>query len=119
MQPKIGALTIKGFRAFRHLQIKGFGRVNLLTGSNNTGKSSVLEALRILAADGSPAVLQSILRYREEDFDETSERQLSSEDAFLFSTLFNGFPDELGYGFLVLKCNFTQSSILRLAYGNY
>jgi len=94
MKPKIGALTIEGYRSFRHLQINGLGRVNLITGKNNTGKSSVLEALRILASDGSPAVLHSILRYREEDIsDEEIAGQLAREDAYRYSTLFNGFPE--------------------------
>jgi hypothetical protein len=66
----------------------------LFTGRNNTGKSSVLEALRILASDGSPAVMHNILRYREEDVGETDEsaRPLDAEGVFLLSTLFNGFP---------------------------
>jgi len=94
MKPKIGTLTIDRFRAFRHLKIDGLGRVNLITGRNNTGKSSVLEALRILASDGSPSVMHSILRYREEEAGEADEsaRPLDSEGIFLFSTLFNGFP---------------------------
>ena len=41
-------LTIKGFRGIRELTIPQLGRVNLITGKNNTGKSSVLEALRII-----------------------------------------------------------------------
>lgn len=52
---RISTLGIEGFRALRQLKIEGLGRVNLLTGRNNTGKSSVLEALRILAADASPS----------------------------------------------------------------
>ena len=34
-------LTIKGFRGIRELTIPQLGRVNLITGKNNTGKSSV------------------------------------------------------------------------------
>ncbi len=57
MGPKISTLEIRQFRALRHLKIEGLGRVNLMTGRNNTGKSSVLEALRILASDASPSVI--------------------------------------------------------------
>jgi AAA15 family ATPase/GTPase len=67
MDLKIGTLDIQRFRALRQLKIEGLGRVNLLTGRNNTGKSSVLEALRILASDASPSVLHQILRFREAD----------------------------------------------------
>ncbi len=94
MKPNISTLTIENFRAFRHLRIERLGRVNLITGRNNTGKSSVLEALRILASDASPAVIFSILRFREEDAAETEEpaRALDPEGVFQLSSLFHGFP---------------------------
>jgi hypothetical protein len=94
MELKIGSLTIERFRAFRHLKIEGLGRVNLITGKNNTGKSSVLEALRILASDASPAIIHNILRFREEDLGESegSARPSDVEGLFVFSTLFHGFP---------------------------
>lgn len=95
MKPKMGTLTIQGFRLFRDLRIDGLGRVNLITGRNNTGKSSVLEALRILASDGSPSVLYDILRYREEavgEMNELARPPIESEGLFLFSSLFHGFP---------------------------
>ncbi len=92
---KIRNIKFEGFRAFRELRIDGLGRVNLITGMNNTGKSSVLEGLRILAHDAAPEVIYDILRYREEDFEEGVDgRRLGMEidDAFLASTLFHGFP---------------------------
>jgi hypothetical protein len=94
MKPKIASLTIERFRALRQLKIDGLGRVNLITGCNNTGKSSVLEALRILASDASPSVIYNILRFREEDAGDTDEspRPLDAEGVFLLSNLFNGFP---------------------------
>lgn len=95
MKTKIQTLTIDRFRGFRHLQISGLGRVNLITGRNNTGKSSVLEALRILASGGSPGVLYDILQYREEYVTEpdASEGHVEAGGVFLFSNLFNGFPE--------------------------
>jgi len=94
MEPRIGTLTIERFRALRQLKIDGLGRVNLVTGRNNTGKSSVLEALRILASDASPSVISSILRFREEDVGEMEEssRPLDAEGLFQLSSLFHGFP---------------------------
>ena len=41
---------LKNFRGFRELKIAPLKRLNLLTGQNDTGKTSVLEALRILLA---------------------------------------------------------------------
>jgi len=95
MKPKIENLVIEHFRAYRHINIKGLGQVNLITGRNNTGKSTVLEALRLLASDASPSVLSSILRSREEDFEEIDEttRPVDQEGGFQLSSLFQNFPE--------------------------
>ena len=37
------SLHIQGFRAFEDLHLKGLGRVNLLVGKNDVGKTTVLE----------------------------------------------------------------------------
>lgn len=51
-------LEISNFKAFKSVQLNDLGRVNLLVGKNNCGKTSVLEALRVFAGNGS---LQSLL----------------------------------------------------------
>lgn len=38
-------LHVENFRALREFRMKGLGRVNLLVGTNNCGKTSVLEAV--------------------------------------------------------------------------
>jgi AAA15 family ATPase/GTPase len=45
MRGKLTSLGVRGFRALRNLEINGLGAVNLLVGKNNTGKTTVLEAL--------------------------------------------------------------------------
>ena len=94
MKARISNLTIERFRSIKKLKLEGLGGVNLITGRNNTGKSSILEALRILASDASPAVLSSILRYREEDISDTEEpgRSVDVESLFQLCSLFTGFP---------------------------
>lgn len=94
MKVRISTLTIERFRSLRQLKLEGLGRVNLITGRNNTGKSSILEALRILASDASPSVLSSILRYREEDIGEAEEpgRPVDLESLTQLGNLFTGFP---------------------------
>ena len=63
----LDSLEIREFRAFKHLEIERLGRVNLIVGKNNVGKSSVLEALRLYAQRGSLSIIRTILREREEE----------------------------------------------------
>ena len=48
------SLSIQGFRAFDRLRLDGLGRVNLVVGTNNCGKTSVLEAVSLVA--GAPSL---------------------------------------------------------------
>jgi hypothetical protein len=41
------SITIENFRCFRKLELKSLDRVNLIAGMNDTGKTSVLEAIRL------------------------------------------------------------------------
>lgn len=45
----IRTLTVENFRALRKFHMSGLGRVNLLVGTNNSGKTSVLEAIHLLS----------------------------------------------------------------------
>lgn len=45
--PKLESIFIESFRGLRNLQLKELGRINLLVGVNNSGKTSLLEALSI------------------------------------------------------------------------
>ncbi|MCK6575570.1 ATP-binding protein [Myxococcota bacterium] len=51
-------------------------RVNLLVGTNNCGKTSVLEALQILVAPGTPVPLFATLARRGETRHESDEREM-------------------------------------------
>jgi ABC-type lipoprotein export system ATPase subunit len=62
----LDSLEIQGFRGFRHLQIEKLGRVNLIVGKNNVGKSSLLEALQLYARRGYPTLIWEFLRSRDE-----------------------------------------------------
>ena len=67
MANRFCGLHIQRFRSITNLRIENLGQVNLLTGMNNTGKTSVLEAIRILASDAAPGTISQILKLREED----------------------------------------------------
>ncbi len=62
----LDSLEIKGFRAFEHLRIERLGRVNLIVGKNNVGKSCLLEALRLYAQRGALDVVLESLASRDE-----------------------------------------------------
>ena len=60
------SVEIDGFRAFRVLRIERLGHVNLITGKNNVGKSSLLEALWVYAHRGSPTRILRLMEGRDE-----------------------------------------------------
>ena len=94
MAIKIDNVTIEKFRAFRKMTVHGLGRVNLIVGNNNTGKSSFLEAVRILTTVDKLDEMQRILRDREE-YITGPEAELSTrkDRSLQFSGLFYGFPE--------------------------
>ncbi|KKZ15406.1 MAG: hypothetical protein TH68_00540 [Candidatus Synechococcus spongiarum 142] len=59
-------LALHGFRGFASYQLNGLSRVNLLVGKNNCGKTSVLEAIELLASEGDPRVLYDSIQRRGE-----------------------------------------------------
>lgn len=62
----LDSIDVRGYRAFRELRVERFGRVNLLVGRNNSGKTSLLEAIRLYKQGGTPAVFWDVLQAREE-----------------------------------------------------
>lgn len=59
-------IEIQNYRNLKHLRIEKLGRVNLIIGRNNTGKTSLLEGLQILLLLGSNNIFNSILHARQE-----------------------------------------------------
>lgn len=53
-------LKVKHFRGLNDLRIERLGSINLFAGRNNSGKTSLLEALFLLAGCGNPRVLMSL-----------------------------------------------------------
>jgi len=62
----IQKLTINGFRCFRELRVEPLARVNLFVGQNNAGKTSLLEAVELVAIGGVEGLVRSAIR-RDED----------------------------------------------------
>lgn len=62
----ITQLEIKNFRGFSEYKIDDIGQVNLLVGTNNCGKTSVLEAVQLVKRRGSEHSLSDVLLHRGE-----------------------------------------------------
>ena len=62
----ISSLNINGYRGLESFEMTGLGRINLLVGTNNSGKTSVLESIHLLASQGDPAALWQLLWRRGE-----------------------------------------------------
>src|SRR5712692_10599123 len=63
----LNSLKVRNFSAFHNLKIEHLGRVNLLVGKNNVGKTSLLEAIRLYASRAStPTFIWEIMSTRRE-----------------------------------------------------
>ena len=51
------SFRVKNFRCFKDLQINDLGRVNLIAGKNNTGKTALMEAMFLLTHPLTPQTL--------------------------------------------------------------
>lgn len=60
-------LELNNFRGFRSLKLNGLKRVNLIVGSNNAGKTSLLEALFLAANPGRISELSYLFRPQQGD----------------------------------------------------
>jgi AAA15 family ATPase/GTPase len=65
----LDSLYIKNFRLFKELKIEQLGRVNLIIGRNNSGKTGLLEALHLYAKNASPRTLYELIMERGEDWE--------------------------------------------------
>jgi len=60
----INHLHIKNFMCFKELEIPTLKRVNLIAGKNNSGKTTLLDAVRILQSKGKNSIVNHILHSR-------------------------------------------------------
>jgi AAA domain, putative AbiEii toxin, Type IV TA system/AAA ATPase domain len=94
-------IEIKRFRQFDAFELSGLTRVNLLVGRNNSGKTSLLESIEILALAGRTSSLLRCLRRRGEVSSVTSEER-SNRMELDVRHLFPGHRLEAGLSFELL-----------------
>ena len=64
----IKSFQIDGFRGIRNLSVERLNKVNLIVGDNNSGKTSVLEALQLLRNPSQVSNLYRVARFRDNLF---------------------------------------------------
>jgi len=79
------SLEIKNFRTFSHLFIEQLGRVNLILGKNNVGKTTLLEAVCLYASVRPAYTVKWILNKRNE-----LTRSGEGKAVYLLHSLFHG-----------------------------
>lgn len=89
-------LRITGFRGFKDFSMGGLGRVNLLVGENNCGKTSVLEAICMLRFGADPLPLAWMIDRRELVADPSVSRLYAA-----VAPLFHGHSYEVGSRFSI------------------
>lgn len=106
-------LVVQNYRLFKDLNIPKLGQVNLVTGKNNAGKSTLLEVIRMWASEGDSSVVNNILDKRG-DWEEGDEKgtysslftsRNSGKHIFIndFFIKFDHHPLNLEYGLLKIK----------------
>lgn len=58
------SFEVEGFRAIRHVRLPALGRVTLVVGPNNAGKTSLLDAIRLFLSTNPKALLHHIIFHR-------------------------------------------------------
>jgi len=92
----INNLTIKGYRVFQQFQMNDLSRINLLVGTNNSGKTSALEALYVLATNSDPQTLWKISSGRGELRFQDTVPQRPMQQELELNHLFNGHKIGIG-----------------------
>jgi AAA15 family ATPase/GTPase len=92
----LDSLEIKGYRCFEHLTIEKLGRVNLILGKNNVGKTALLEALWIYVNKGR--VFNEILQSRNEDTFPASLQNKTNKFKSLINHSSNSLLNEIKIG---------------------
>lgn len=90
----LDSFLVRNFRLFKELKIDRLSRVNLFVGRNNTGKSCLLEAFQVYAANANPSSLWEIVSARDEtwEVDRASEdEQTPQESEHPLRHLFHGY----------------------------
>jgi predicted ATP-dependent endonuclease of OLD family len=103
------SLKIDNFRCFPSFELAHLGRINLLVGKNNSGKTSILEAIQLLTSSQNLGNMYGFMLRRGEYFfrDKKSGRELA------ISNLFYGHELSIGSSFSIAAINDVDTQEVR------
>lgn len=114
-------IVIRNYRNIENLSLNSLGRVNLIAGKNNTGKSTLLEAIAILMNGSVSALIESLKErgeyFRESVRDYSDSKNLSSLSIDIISSLFYRHATVVnGDNPIILEDGEGKSMSIRLVY---
>jgi ABC-type branched-subunit amino acid transport system ATPase component len=107
----VPSLRIEGFRGIDSLTVKRLGRVTLLAGQNGTGKTTVLDAVRIFADRGHLSSLTAVLR-RSEEYAGRVDEERDVQEIPDFAALFHGREAKKGTSFSIGFAHDSQAQLV-------
>lgn len=109
----LDSLLIKNFRSLSHLEVSKLGRVNLLVGKNNSGKSTVLEALQIYAGNANRPLLEKIAQGHDERVFVSENDQTEETSSIPLQDFFPDrcFPDDISKSIEIGSLSSTNSKL--------
>ena len=92
----LDSLKIQNFRLLEDVEVKKLGHVNLIVGKNNSGKSTVLEALTLLASGFERKAVFDIANNRDDIKHVITEDRRPRDTRVAFENFFSGreYPKE-------------------------
>ena len=104
MNEMLKVLNLRQYRGFESYRLTDLARVNLVVGKNNSGKTSVLEAVELLLSGGSPSAMVESAQRR-------GEFSIGARYALALSHVFHGHRCTPGVSFKISGSSSPQSLI--------
>lgn len=110
----IRSLVLDGYRGFARFEMPDLASVNVLVGMNNSGKTSILEALLLVAVQADPFALWHTMNRRGERFQDERESRPRSPEIDICH-LFHGHEFSVGSTFTISVT--VNDSVQTISYG--
>lgn len=116
----LDSIYIRNYRTLENLSIGSLGRVNLIIGKNNTGKTTLLEAIGIYATKGDFSFISQIFEERGENIRQTDVNEdFTSSNLRMLSSLFTNRVIEFDSDSSIAIGTLEETSLLEVKDPNY